>query len=313
MKERTNEEKNLLGAYYGGNAFFKIKQCLEISKVQFAFVDKANAKNHIDCYMEAEEFGAVLMAGIKNGSLIKALMTEKEKGEQYPKAVYTSPIGGNGTGNNGKPISRYFEISPAAKGEVLFTAYTYPAERNTTGAFIKVKGSKPLLTLRIPCTYNDLKILAYKWSFLEADYMSKKYSFENMKSDYQPSCEDTYASPMQEDTSETPVDTQEDEEVPFVGTDTVSTPAKAEAKTSVVSLNAVSELTQVPNKNIKICKVEYDGAEKRMICLTNKFDDLTRLAKFEEQLKQRVASKKTLSFKAEICIKGDDLYLCKFA
>ena len=43
--ERKNEERNLLAAYYGSKAFVKIKQCLEIGKVQFSFVDKENTKN----------------------------------------------------------------------------------------------------------------------------------------------------------------------------------------------------------------------------------------------------------------------------
>ena len=151
MNERKNEEKNLLAAYYGKKAFVKIKQCLEIGKIQFSFVDLANSKNFIDVYMLAEEFGAILMAGIKNGSLIKAIMTEKGKGEQYPKAIWQSPIGGNATGNNGKPISRYFEISPSSTSEVLFTAHTFPAVKNDKGDFIKEKVSKALLTLRVQC------------------------------------------------------------------------------------------------------------------------------------------------------------------
>lgn len=309
------EEKNLLAAYYGNNAFVKIKQCLEIGKIQFSFVDKTNTKEHIDCYMEAEEFGAILMAGIKNGSLIKALVAEKEKGEQYPKAVWTSPVGGNATGNNGSPVSRYFDIAPASKGEVLFTAYAFPAEKNETGAFIKVKGSKALLTLRIPCTYNDLKILQYKWSFLEADYMSNKYTFENMKSDRQPKCEDTYSS--------TPIDSYEsvseeipqEEEVPFVGSE--NTPKQEEPKKAVaevVKLIAKSELTAVPNKNnIKVCNVDLNGTERQLIWLTDKFVDKAKLSQFEEQLKLRVLANKTLEFRAEVCSKGDNLYICKFA
>lgn len=324
MNERKNEEKNLLGAYYGNTAFVKIKQCLEIGKIQFSFVDKANTRNHIDCYMEAEEFGALLMASIKNGAMIKALRDEKAKGEQYPKAVWTSPVGGNGTGNNGKPISRYFEISPGSKSEVLFTASSYPAEKNDTGAFIKVKGSKAICVLRIPCTYNDLKVLAYKWSFLEADYMSKKYSLANMKSDYQPKCDDVYAPVVAEDEHELQPQTEfkaieadEDDEIPFVGTTQLNAPATKEVEKTpsvkVVKLIATSELTQIPNKDIKVCKVEHDGTQKRMVCLTGKFADLKRLAQFEEQLKNRVSAHKTLEFKAEVCDKGNDLYIFKFA
>ena len=318
--ERKNEERNLLAAYYGSKAFVKIKQCLEIGKVQFSFVDKGNTKNHIDCYMEAEEFGAILMAGIRNGSLIKALMTEKAKGEQYPKAVWQSPVGGNATGNNGKPISRYFEISPASSGEVLFTAHSFPAEKSNTGAYIKIKGSKALQSLRVPCTYNDLKILGYKWSFLEADYMSKKYSVENMKSDYQPRCEDTFIS-SQEAVTDNTVQNQSytsystEEDVPFVGTDTVPAAKKEaaiEAKMKTVKLVATDALTQINGKNIKVCHVTENGIEHRLICLMDKIKD-EKFNGFESQLTSRVSSGKTLEFRAEVAEKGNDLYLHRFA
>lgn len=325
-KQEKQEEKNLLASYYGGKAFVKIKQCLEIGKIQFSFVEKDNSKNYIDCYMEAEEFGAILMPGIKTGSLIKALMTEKAKGEQYPKAVWTSPIGGNATGNNGKPISRYFEISPGSSSEVLFTAMTFPAEKNATGAFIKVKGSKAISTLRIPCSYNDLKILAYKWSFLENDYMSKKYCLENMKSEYQPKCDDTYAAPTAYEEAGNPTQNEapktiqpqnDDEEVPFVGSSSSDTTDKAsavEAKVSTIKLVATSKLEKIPNKNIKVCHVtDEEGIEKRLICLMDKIADTKKFESFETQLTSRVSANKTLEFKAEIAVKGNDYYLKKFA
>ncbi len=318
MNERKNEEKNLLAAYYGQKAFVKIKQCLEIGKIQFSFVDKENSKSHIDCYMEAEEFGAILMASIKNGTLIKALMNEKAKGEKYPKAVWTSPIGGNATGNNGKPISRYFEISPGASSEVLFTALGFPAEKNSTGAFIKVKGSKAICTLRIPCSFNDLKVLSYKWSFLEADYMSKKYSFENMKSNYQPKDEDIYVAPSEDDSSSDEYSYASDDEgdVPFVGTDTASEEKKEkeiETRLKTIKLVATSSLEKVPNKNIKVCHVTDGSIEHRLICLMDKIADEKMFSKFEDQLISRVSAKRTLEFRAEVIEKGNDLYLHKFA
>lgn len=320
MTMNNKEEKNLLTALYGSAAFVKIKQCLEIGKIQFSFVDLKNGKNHIDCYMEAEEFGAILMNSIKDKSLIKAILNEKAKGEQYPKAVYTSPVGGNATGNDGKPISRYFEISPASKGEVLFTAYAFPAEKNDKGAFIKLKGSKSLLTLRIPCTFKDLYILSYKWSFLEHDYMTKKYTLENMKSDYHVKPEDaqTYPDQMLESDTSKPMSSDDDyisgnDDVPCVGTTpSNSVPAPA-AKTKTVKLTATSEMVQLKGKKIKVCKVNLADKEKRLICLTDKFVDQKRLSDFENQLKDRIAQHKTLEFKGEICEKGNDLYLCKFA
>ncbi|MBO5620099.1 MAG: hypothetical protein J5959_00545 [Butyrivibrio sp.] len=324
MNERKNDEKNeknLLGAYYGSKAFVKIKQCLEIGKIQFSFVDKENPKDKfIDVYMLAEEFGAILMAGIKNGALIKAITTEKAKGEQYPKAVWQSPIGGNATGNKGKPISRYFEISPSTSSEVLFTAHTFPAVKNDKGAFIKEKGSKPLLTLRVPCSFNDLKILAYKWSFLESDYMSKKYSLENMKSEYQPKCDDTYVSTPEEESESSSNQVEEytysssDDDVPYVGTET--TPEEKEkvieAKMKKVKLVATDALVQVNGKNIKVCHVTDNGIEKRLICLMDKISD-PKFKSFETQLSSKAKAGRTLEFNAEVAEKGNDLYLANFA
>lgn len=333
MKEERNEEKNVLAAYYGSKAFVKIKQCLEIGKVQFSFVDKANSSQHIDCYMEAEEFGAILMAGIKNGTLINAIVVEKKKGEQYPKAVWQSPIGGNATGNNGRPVSRYFTISPASNGEVLFTGYAYPAEKNSTGAFIKVKDSQPLITLRVPCTYNDLRVLQYKWSFLEADYMGKKYTLENMKSTYvrQETGENTALQSITTQSASEPdvVDNAaeapqtssdaEDDGVPFVSSNTPTEASQMPSEPTGASepmplkLIAVSALKAVPNRdNTKVCKVTQDGVEKRLICITNKIMD-NRFGDFEKQLADRVSQKQTLSFGAYVSAVGEDLYLLKFA
>ena len=55
---------------------------------------------------------------------------------------------------------------------------------SSTGAFTTVKGAKPLATVRVPARYDDLKMIAYKWQFLEADYMSKKYTVDAMRSTY---------------------------------------------------------------------------------------------------------------------------------
>lgn len=185
-KESNDKDKNVLSAFYTKKDFLKIKQCLEIGKIQFSFVNIENPKKKVECYMLAEEFGAILMRDIQSGRLIRDLVDEKAKGEQYPKPVYTSPIGGNATGNNGSPICRYFTISPGSRSEVVFTGTALPAEQSSTGAFIAKKGAQALEKFNIPCAYNDLRILQYKWSFLEKDYMTKKYCLQNMKSDYQP-------------------------------------------------------------------------------------------------------------------------------
>lgn len=289
-------ENNVLSAFYGKKAFLKVKQCLEIGKIQFAFVNMEDSRIHIDCYMDAEEFAVFLMNNVKNGRLFKAIQSEKAKGDEYPKAVWTSTVGGNETGNNGSPISRYFTISPGAKTDILITAMSFPADRSETGAFIKRKGASALAVLRVPISFNDLLLLEYKWSFLEKDYMTRKYCIENMTNTYIEDEESSY----------------KDDDTPLRD-ETVKLKETEQSKVSVYKLTANTELTKVPDKNIKICKVDLDGSEKRLIVLTDKFEDLKRLAQFESQLKTRISDHKTLSFKGEVCEKGNDLYLTKFA
>lgn len=180
-KKYENDEPEVLAAWYSDKAFVKVKQNLGIGKILFSFVD-LNTKENIDCYMTAEEFGALLMTDVRTNILLRKLLEEKNKGEKYPKHVWSSPIGG--TSSNGKTISRSFTIAPGSSAEIIITATAYDAEKSSTGAFIAKKNTKPLLTLRVPCTYDDLRILCYKWSFLEKDYMTEKYSVANTTSTY---------------------------------------------------------------------------------------------------------------------------------
>lgn len=180
----NDKENNVLCEMYGKKAFVKVKQCLDIDKMLFSFVSLENSQNYIDCYMKADQFGALLMRDIANGSLYRKLMEEKAKGEKYPKEVWTSPFGGNATANDGSPISRYFTIAPGTKFDVVMTAYSFPATQSETGAFIPVKDKNPLLKLMIGMSWDDLRILQYRWSFLEKEYMTTKYSLKNMRSAY---------------------------------------------------------------------------------------------------------------------------------
>ncbi len=175
-----NEEREVIHSMYTKTTFVKIKQVLDIDKVLFSFVDSQN-KINIDCYMSAVEFGALLMQDVKNGSLYRNIVNEKAKGEQYPKEVWTSPMGGSN--KNGKMVSRHFTIAPGSRQEVVITAKQYPATQSDTGAYIPVKGSQAAV-IRVGCTYNDLRMLQYKWSYLEHDYMTIKYNMDAMRSTY---------------------------------------------------------------------------------------------------------------------------------
>lgn len=182
MPEYVNKEPEVLHDIYGGKAFVKIKQCLEIGKMLFSFVNsqEGQTKEHVDCYISAEQFG-LFCRDLSSGLLLRKLAEEKAKGEKYPKAVWFSPLGGSVV--DGNAISRSFDLAPAsiAGYDAVFTAKCIPAEKNAMGAFIPKKGARATITLRVPCSIEDLRLIAYKWSWLEKDYMSAKYSMEAMK------------------------------------------------------------------------------------------------------------------------------------
>lgn len=181
-KNNNDGNGNVLYGIFGGKAFLKIKSALEIDKMVFSFVSKENAKEYNDIYMNVLDFGGILMKDIKSGLLLKKIQAEKAKGEQYPSAIYTSHYGGCKTAE-GKMISRYFNIAPGTKQEVVITAYAYPATEEN-GMYVPIKGEKPVSTLRVGCDYDELRKVAYVWDFLEADYMSKKYNMNTLRNTY---------------------------------------------------------------------------------------------------------------------------------
>lgn len=192
------KDANVLHRIDGRGVILKVKQALDIGKMCFSFVAYGGADHKatssIDCYMTAEDFG-LLMKQVSEKTLQTRIAAEKQKataeGRQYPNAIYNSPMGGRMT-NNGA-VSRHFSIAPGSRAEVMFTGLMYAADKSGTGAFIPKSGSKPIARIMVPATYHDLALMAYKWHFLEQDYMSKRYCMEFMKSDYQSEQNDSAA------------------------------------------------------------------------------------------------------------------------
>lgn len=183
------KEPEVLHRMDGRGVILKVKQKLDIGKMCFSFVQYGSDNKitgNVDCYLSAEEFG-LMMENIRSQSLQKQIYREKQRadkaGEKYPNAVYTSPLGGGM--HNGKPVSRHFTIGPGSSAEVLFTGTECDAEKSATGAYIPTKGGH-YTQIRVSCKYHDLALIAYKWQWLEKDYMEKRYSIANMQSKYKP-------------------------------------------------------------------------------------------------------------------------------
>lgn len=182
------EEKNVLQRYDGRGVILKVKQTLPIDRMCFSFVQYGadnKATGSVDCFLDAADFG-LLMERIRNNSLQKQIVAEKKRaevaGEKYPKAIFTSPMGGKHTKDGA--ISRYFTIAPGMKADVVFTGYAFKAAVSKTGAFIPVKGEKPVCSIRVSTDWHGLALMAYKWQWLEKDYMTRKYNMLSMQDDY---------------------------------------------------------------------------------------------------------------------------------
>ena len=129
------------------NTFVKVKgNSFDIGKTLFSFVefDKNTKKfqKSVDCYMGLEE-SLIFCHDVLSGKLPKLAAKEKAKGEQYPKAVWFSPLGGvneqkakeRKLRSDGKAISRSFNIAPGSKADFVVTVTQGAGER--LGAVIK--------------------------------------------------------------------------------------------------------------------------------------------------------------------------------
>lgn len=166
-------------AFYGSTSFCKIKNtALQIGKVLFSFVTtdkdgKAIKDKSVDIYLEIPN-ALVLARDIIQGNVAKRREVEKAKGEQYPKAIWQSTLGGKheeaAGRSDGKAISRYFEITPASKGIYCFAAKSGPGKTNENGLI--VPDGKPDVTIYVPVPSE-----AEMQNFAEA-MMAELYAFK---------------------------------------------------------------------------------------------------------------------------------------
>lgn len=178
---------NIIYEIATNTSFVKAKaNSLNIDKVALSFVEfdshSKKLKGSIDIYMDTAE-ALALANEILSGKIPKLAAAEKAKGEQYPKEVYTSPLGGvneekakerfNRT--DGKAISRCFKLAPGAKADFVFTAEQRPGHTDQKSKIIVPEGGRPEAQIRVACTAHDLKKFALMIQMHIQAYYAAKY------------------------------------------------------------------------------------------------------------------------------------------
>ena len=184
------------------SSMVKIKgNALEIGKVICSFVEfdihSHKLKGNIDIYFSVDAARA-FCHDILSGKLCKLAQREKERcaksGEQYPKEVYISPLGGTteekakerNLRTDGKAISRLFKLSPGSKADFVFTAEQRPGHTDKNKGIIIPEGGKPEVLIRVSCTKEQLKELAlalqeHMLAFTTSQYVHNGFARQQKK------------------------------------------------------------------------------------------------------------------------------------
>lgn len=114
----------------------------------------------INAYVGIGDF-LVLAQDVLSGKIHTLAEKEKNSGNKYPQAVWSS-MGGQSAKNanreDGKALSRQIKIIPGLKKPFLLQAEQGPGEENATG-LIMAKYTKPEKKVMIPLSAEDLKKL----------------------------------------------------------------------------------------------------------------------------------------------------------
>ena len=204
-EEKEESDNDVIYAVFQKSSFFKVRQALGIGKIWFSFKSLQGKQDDIEIYMDVDDFVLGIVRGFTkdiNGKrpFDKKFSENFEASKENPAAIYNSPYGGNATGNNGKPISRCFTISPKGITDrdngrayvpmLHFCAKESQATVSATGGFTPIKNTTPLKTIHVNCSFYDMEKLLLRWSYLQQDYYSKKYCLENMQQKFAKKPED---------------------------------------------------------------------------------------------------------------------------
>ena len=175
------------------NSFMKVKaNTFGIGKVLFSFVkfdDKTlKSLESMDVFMDMDD--ALLLANdILSGRIATLAATEKAKGQKYPAAIWSSKLGGineekvktRGLRDDGKAISRVFNLAPGSIQPFVFTAEQRPGHTDDKGLIQPEYKGRPEVQIRAACSADDLKKLAIAIqshinAYRAAQYANKEFN-----------------------------------------------------------------------------------------------------------------------------------------
>jgi len=142
--------------------------CLHLDKALVNFVQYnkgaekgSRTQNTVGIFMNVLE-AQVLSNDIMSGRLSALAKRERarvqEAREKYANAVFTKQGGTPANRNNGQAIARVFEIAPGASKPWILCAKQGKAHETPEGLI--VMDGRPDVTIRVPCTDDQLKLFA---------------------------------------------------------------------------------------------------------------------------------------------------------
>ena len=134
------------------------------------------------------------------------------------------------------------------------------------------------MTIRVPATYNDLIVLAYNWSWLEADYFTKKYSLENMRSEYRDRAEEQHvgSEPAREETAaQASTQTQ--------GTEATQTPVRPFTDARQIAVKSCYQLSYLEKSKLYCLQVITSDGAKHAVYVNKAVTGLEKWPEFQKK------------------------------
>lgn len=178
-----------ISSFFSEKTFLKIKNnAFGIGMVYFFFGTMDEHKklaSSIECYLPIAD-ALRLCDNIIFGKIRKKADAEKAKGEKYPQAIWDSGLGGvnekkakeRKLRNDGRAVSRIFDLAPGSVKPYVFTATQRPGSSNEKGLIVPdYKCDKAdILTIRVPVIDDaELENMAQKLKLEIYSYQAAKY------------------------------------------------------------------------------------------------------------------------------------------